>query len=224
MSKGGSTHMQNLDCYGADWLADYERTTGFDAQLKLAEHRVFDQLVSRWLSVVGAESSALRHLDIGTCGGRYVEWSLDHGIGAVVGIDKCDAAVRHCRKRFGSRAVFHRADILQDDIAHGRAPFNLVTAMFGTINHFSTSELDLFFERVLRLIGPRSAVVLSGWRDRSCRFSLYTPREPAFLKERILSLDDIQQSAETRGLRVADWQTSLGHLVTVLTYPDARQN
>ncbi|WJY43273.1 class I SAM-dependent methyltransferase (plasmid) [Streptomyces sp. P9-2B-2] len=161
--------------YDDDWLERYDRAAGLDAAILQAELEAVETWFERQVGDV--VDCAARHLDLGTCTGRYLRWGTSRGFAAAHGIDKSTAAVARCEALHGHGPVHvHRADFLDTmaftSLLNRHGPFDLVTMMMGTINHLTVEQQYQVFRDLLPALAGH--LVISSWRPGACVLSLYS--------------------------------------------------
>lgn len=190
--------------YDEAWLDRYERLRGTDALIADAEMAVVEDW---YLARFGAcAADRLRHLDLGTCTGRYLRWSRARGVGLCCGVDASADATRFCEPlREPGRVVIERADFLQPEalprLGERHGPFHLVTVMMGTINHVSALDQTRLLQAIGRIMAPSGRLLVSSWRPGSQVLSLYRESDRRRLTGTPLRPDLRTGLAETLGLR-----------------------
>jgi SAM-dependent methyltransferase len=132
--------------YEPNWLLKYDwDANDGDRRLKQEE---MDFVISV-LGASGRQREVNRHLDLGTCTGRYMS-TLQKFLGATgasVGVDLDMDCIEHCKRKHG--------DMLRDDrrfrIQHGdlrrsdslpKESFDVVTCMMGTLCHLRREQVN----------------------------------------------------------------------------------
>ncbi len=209
------TALGTAPVYDLSWIERYQAIEGGDARLAAAEMSAFRQLFDAEFGGVGRRS--IRHLDAGTCTGRYLRWGMGEGFGLVCGIDRSPSAAAFCARTVGPGCVHvYCADVLDEaDLAAtaGRhAPFRLVTMMLGTINHIDRGRQAGLLRSFAGLMDPGGRLVLSSWRPGRISLSLYAEPERRFLEASALDerrLADLADASAFHLIRTVStpWQT-----------------
>jgi SAM-dependent methyltransferase len=206
--------------YHSSWLVGYEQLNRADTAIVSAEMAAFRELVAPFAARTGRER--LNYLDLGTCTGRYLRWAAGQGFATVCGMDSSPAAVAYCgRSALAGDVHLYEADFLQPGsltrIATEHGPFDLITAMLGTIDHAPrAAQLELLASSC-DVLTPTGAVVLSCWRPGRCRLSLYSDIERRYLET--MSFTGVVHDSEAipAGLRLAGSVTTQWHLLALFT-------
>jgi 2-polyprenyl-3-methyl-5-hydroxy-6-metoxy-1,4-benzoquinol methylase len=207
--------------YHSSWLADYERLNSADTTIIAAEMAAFRKLVASYTA--RARHERMNYLDLGTCTGRYLRWAAGQGFATVCGVDNSPAAVAHCQSALPGNVHLYEADFVEPDtllgIATEHGPFQLITAMLGTIDHAPRVDQLALLSSLREVLAPIGAVVLSGWRPGRCDLSLYSDAERRYLET--MSFTGVLHDSEAiPGLRLADTVTTQWHQLALFT-PDS---
>lgn len=140
--------------YEPNWLLKYDADEDpGDARLKEEELK----FVIQTLSAGNGYKENARHLDLGTCTGRYMEKLRERlGVEVSVGVDLDDDCLNHCKRIHRELLEDERrfriidADIRNSESLPGEK-FDLVTCMMGTLCH-------------LRRISERTGVFEDPWQ------------------------------------------------------------
>jgi SAM-dependent methyltransferase len=201
-----------LDVYDAGWLQCYESAVGQDAQIKLEEMNTFEDLLYR---CTVSQPTFNSFLDIGTCTGRYLRWAAQNGFETIVGIDSSVDAIQYCSKALTFTPELHCLDItsvseqkLQSFL--GRQ-FDLITIMFGTINHFDDIEQLEIIRRMCRILSENGRLIISSWMQGKCGFSLYENSTARLLSTHQISINKISQMASLTDLELIDSSETSSH-------------
>jgi hypothetical protein len=124
--------------YEPNWLLKYDDDADQgDARLKQEELT----FVIESLAGGGNGSSIERHLDLGTCTGRYLAALREHlEIGVSIGVDLDSDCIEHCKRKHRDALKNERrfrimdADIRDSESLPGEN-FDLITCMMGTLCH-----------------------------------------------------------------------------------------
>jgi SAM-dependent methyltransferase len=225
MAPDAETALAAAPVYDLSWIERYQAVEGGDARLVAAEMSAFRQLFDAEFSGVARRS--IRHLDAGTCAGRYLRWGVGEGFGLVCGIDRSPSAAAFCARTVGhDRVHVYRADVLDEsDLAAtaGRhAPFRLVTMMLGTINHIDRGRHADLLRSFAGLMDPGGRLVLSSWRPGRCSLSLYGEPERRFLETSALDERRLAEIAGVSGLNLIRTVSTPWQLLAVLSPPAGR--
>jgi hypothetical protein len=206
--------------YEPNWLLRYDNDADDgDAQLKREE---LNWVLNALKRKVGGGGS-IRHLDLGTCTGRYIR-ELRTGLDVTlsVGIDLDRDCLEHCmrlRSMLGNPddLLIHNADIREaDTLPNGR--FDVVTCMMGTLCHLRRGPKDgdgKFVDSwqsgldnlAAHLVGDGDAFVALWNRDdsddgsRRALLSIYPERTNEILLRLSPPLDEFHERLEQAGLR-----------------------
>jgi SAM-dependent methyltransferase len=209
--------------YHSSWLVGYEQLNSADTTITAAEMAAFRQLVAPYTARTRHER--MNYLDLGTCTGRYLRWATGQGFATVCGVDSSPAAVAHCyQSALPGNVHLYEADFVQPDtlvrIATEHGPFQLITAMLGTIDHAPRVAQVALLSSLRDVLAPTGGVVLSSWRPGRCDLSLYSDTERRYLETMSFTGVLYDSEAIPRGLRLADSVTTQWHLLALFT-PDA---
>jgi SAM-dependent methyltransferase len=204
--------------YGSDWLDRYDGVTGKDAAILAAEMAAVDAWFDR--EVGHRIGRRARHLDLGTCTGRYLRWALARGFASVHGVDRSADAVARCSARLTGRpARLHRADFLDvralEAVAEQYGPFDLVTMMLGTVNHLTIGHQCQVVRSAAPALRPTGHLVISSWRPGSCTLSLYSSAEQQCLGNAGLARDLDADRVGALGLELASCRFTPWHEIRV---------
>jgi SAM-dependent methyltransferase len=193
--------------YDLAWLHRYEQLSETDACILDAEIKCVD----RWFDEVEGRTwsgrSTFRHLDLGTCTGRYLRWSQARKFAVSCGIDASIDAVRLCRRlaRPG-RVIVEQANFLAPNvlptIGREHGPFDLITLMMGTINHVASRDQTALLLDLAHTLTPAGRILVSAWRPTVRTFSLYSANEWAFLAARPLASSLLSGNVLQLGLQL----------------------
>jgi SAM-dependent methyltransferase len=170
--------------YDRAWLERYDRLEPADAEITRTEMEAFWLLASAATATL--DSREVSYLDLGTCTGRYLRWGCDQDFRTICGIDNSPASIRHCASlRRPGRVFLYRADFLNvlvmRELAARHGPFQLITAMLGTVDHVSRHRRASFLDLLSEILSPVGTLVLSSWQVGRCDLSLYSERERSYL-------------------------------------------
>jgi SAM-dependent methyltransferase len=187
--------------YDSGWLHRYESAAGEDAQLKLEEMNTFEALLYPYAV---SQPTFNSFLDIGTCTGRYLRWAAQNGFEKIVGIDSSVDAIQYCSKALTFTPELYCLDItsvseqkLQSLL--GRQ-FDLITIMFGTINHFDDIEQLEIIRHMCSILSDNGRLIISSWMRGKCGFSLYENSTARLLSTRQISVNKMSRIACLVGL------------------------
>jgi SAM-dependent methyltransferase len=202
--------------YPLVWLARYDHgLPPEDELLKAVELAIVKtelQRSARWGKIH-------RHLDVGTCTGRYPV-SLRDAVepdGEIVGIDSDMDCIHYarwniqCAVQNDPRLHIERVDFCAE---HSKlaGPFDLITCMLGTVIHFrrlgAVPPYDDPFQRALEKFGELlrkdGMLFLSLWTEAACRdlkmLSIYSKDEKRRLAEWTPSAAELQERLTAAGL------------------------
>jgi 2-polyprenyl-3-methyl-5-hydroxy-6-metoxy-1,4-benzoquinol methylase len=206
--------------YHSGWLAGYEQLNAADTAIIAAEMAAFRRLVAPYAA--RARHERMNYLDLGTCTGRYLRWAAGQGFATVCGVDNSPAAVTYCyQSALPGNVHLYEADFVQPDtlvgIATEHGPFQLITAMLGTIDHAPRAAQLALLCSLREVLAPTGAVVLSGWRPGRCDLSLYSDTERRYLDAMSFTRVLYDSEAIPPGLRLADSVTTQWHLLALFT-------
>ncbi len=207
--------------YHNSWLAGYEQLNSADTAITAAEMAAFCQLIASFAARTGYKR--LNYLDLGTCTGRYLRWAAGQGFATVCGVDNSPAAVAYCcQSALPGNVHLYEADFLEPGalvgIARERGPFELITAMLGTIDHAPRAAQLALLSSLREVLAPTGAVVLSGWRPGQCNLSLYSDTERRYLEAMCFADVLYDSEAIPTGLRLADSVTTQWHVLALFTW------
>jgi SAM-dependent methyltransferase len=202
--------------YRLVWLARYDHgLPAKDELLKAVELSTVKtelQRLARWGKV-------RRHLDVGTCTGRYPV-SLRDAVdpnGEIMGIDNDMDCINYARwnvqfeVRNDPRLHIERADFC-DEEGKIAGPFDLITCMLGTAIHFRRDRevppYDDPFQRALERFGALleddGLLFLSVWTEEACRdldlLSIYTEEDKQRLAEWTPTAAELRSRLTAAGL------------------------
>lgn len=202
--------------YRSSWLARYDHgLPPADELLKAVELSTVKtelQRLARWGKI-------RRHLDVGTCTGRYPV-SLRDAVdpaGEIVGIDNDMDCINYARWNLqhgaqnDPRLRFERVDFCAEP-GKIEGTFDLITCMLGTVIHFRRSgaapPYDDPFQRALEkfgaLLNDGGVLFLSVWSEAACRdlnlLSIYTEDDKRRLAEWTPSAAELQSRLTAAGL------------------------
>lgn len=175
--------------YDDDWLERYDRSAGADAAILKAEMEALEALFEGFEGIAGLTGlegrgdepggRGARHLDLGTCTGRYLRWGVARGFASAHGIDKSAASVNRCRAMAETGPIHvHHADFLDAEamppLLDRHGPFHLVTMMMGTINHLAAEDQYTVVRNLVPALPVSGRLVISSWRPGACALSLYS--------------------------------------------------
>ncbi len=202
--------------YRLAWLARYDHGLPREDELlkavELSTVKTELQRLARWGKV-------RRHLDVGTCTGRYPV-SLRDAVdpnGEIVGIDNDMDCINYARwnvqieVRDDPRLHIERVDFCAEP-CKVEGPFDLITCMLGTVIHFRRKRdvppYDDPFQRALEKFGELlkddGLLFLSVWTEAACRslnmLSIYTEDDKRLLAEWTPSAAELQSRLTAAGL------------------------
>jgi SAM-dependent methyltransferase len=203
--------------YQLTWLARYDHGLPQEDQvLKLVELSTVKAEIQR----LGKWGTVRRHLDIGTCTGRY-PLSLRHAVapqGEILGIDNDMDCVRYARRNTeleagdDARLRIERVDFCTD--GHKvTGPFDLITCMLGTLIHFGREAdgppwddtLQRALEKLAGLLDEDGVLFLSVWSQQACReldlLHIYTEEDKEHLARATPPAAELQDRLTRAGLR-----------------------
>jgi SAM-dependent methyltransferase len=206
--------------YDGWWIERYQAVKGPDARITATEMTAFTELFETEFCDVSP--TAIRHLDVGTCAGRYLHWGLRQGFELICGIDRAPASAEFCARTIkDARVHVYCADVLSavdlNETVHPHAPFQLVTMMLGTINHFDVSQQADVLRSFRRLLRADGKVVISAWRPDCCALSLYAEPERRFLEASPVDERHLARLTEASGLRTVRTASTPWHTLTLLS-------
>lgn len=203
--------------YRLAWLARYDHGLPREDELlkavELSTVKTELQRLARWGRIH-------RHLDVGTCTGRYPV-SLRDAVdpdGEIVGIDNDMDCINYARwnvqieVRNDPRLHIERVDFCAEP-CKVEGPFDLITCMLGTVIHFrrrrDAPPYDDPFQRALEKFGELlkddGLLFLSVWTEAACRslnlLSIYTEDDKRRLAEWTPSAAELQSRLTAAGLR-----------------------
>lgn len=202
--------------YRTAWLARYDHGLPHEDELLKA---IELSMVKTELRRLARWGKIRRHLDVGTCTGRY-PLSLRNAVdpnGEIVGIDNDIDCINYARWNIQSevqkdpRLRFERVDFCAED-GKIEGPFDLITCMLGTVIHFRRSHgappYDDPFQRALEKFGELlkedGLLFLSVWTEAACRdlnmLSIYTEDDKKRLAEWTPSAAELQSRLTAAGL------------------------
>jgi 2-polyprenyl-3-methyl-5-hydroxy-6-metoxy-1,4-benzoquinol methylase len=204
--------------YNAGWLHRYESAVGQDARLKLEEMNAFEDLLYRHT----ASRPTLKSLvDIGTCTGRYLRWAAQNGFETIVGVDSSADAILYCSQVLTFELELHCLDILSISEHKLRSlfgrQFDLITIMFGTINHFDDTEQFEILRRMRYMLNDKGFLVISLWIQGKCDFSLYEKLAAQLLSIRDIPVNKMRDITRFAGLELIDWSETNSHRLFLMT-------
>jgi len=202
--------------YQLAWLARYDHGLPPEDELlkavELSTVKTDLQRLARWGKI-------RRHLDVGTCTGRYPV-SLRDAVdpnGEIVGIDNDMDCINYARwnvqaeMKNDPRLHIERVDFCAEhDKIEG--PFDLITCMLGTVIHFrrrsDAPPYDDPFQQALEKFGELlkddGLLFLSVWTEAACRhlnmLSIYTDDDKKRLAEWTPSAVELQSRLTAAGL------------------------
>jgi SAM-dependent methyltransferase len=202
--------------YRLAWLARYDHGLPHEDELlkaiELSMVKTDLQRLARWGKI-------RRHLDVGTCTGRYPV-SLRNAVdpnGEIVGIDNDMDCINYARWNIefvvqnDPRLRFERVDFCAEE-GKIAGPFDLITCMLGTVIHFrrgrAVPPYDDPFQRALEklcgLLHDDGLLFLSVWTEAACRelnmLSIYTEDDKRRLAEWTPSAAELQSRLTAAGL------------------------
>lgn len=198
--------------YNSEWLHRYESAVEQDAQLKLEEMNTFEDLLDRYIV---SQPTFNSYLDIGTCTGRYLRWAAQNGFETIVGIDSSPDAIQYCSKALTFTPELHCLDITSVSeqklqLILGKQ-FDLITIMFGTINHFDDIEQLEIIRRMSCILTENGRLIISSWIEGKCGFSMYEKATAELLSNRQISVDKMSRMAGLAGLKLIGWSDTSSH-------------
>lgn len=198
--------------YNSSWLHRYESAIGQDARLKSEEMNTFEGLLYRYTV---SQPTLKSFLDIGTCTGRYLRWAAQNGFETIVGIDSSTDAILYCSQALTFTPELHCLDIISVSEQKLRLlfsrRFDLITIMFGTINHFDDTEQFKIIQRMCCILSNNGLLVISSWMQDKCGFSLYENSAARLLSARQISVNKMSYMARLAGLELIDWSETGSH-------------
>ena len=202
--------------YRLAWLARYDHGLPPEDELlkavELSTVKTDLQRLARWGKI-------RRHLDVGTCTGRYPV-SLRDAVdphGEIVGIDNDMDCINYarwnvqCQVQNDPRLHIERADFCAEP-CKVEGPFDLITCMLGTVIHFrrrrDVPPYDDPFQRALEKFGELlkddGLLFLSVWTEAACRelnmLSIYTADDKKRLAEWTPSAAELRSRLTAAGL------------------------
>lgn len=198
--------------YNSSWLYRYESASGRDAQLKLEEMRAFETLLRRHTELRIISSS---FLDIGTCTGRYLRWAHQKEFEKIVGIDRSVDSILYCSKTLSFSPELHCLNVISEPeqrlLVLLGGQFDLITVMFGTINHFNSIEQLKVIQRMSRILKNDGLLIISSWIQDRCSFSLYEDLTSQALSIQQVSIDRMEYMAHLADLELTAWTETGSH-------------
>ncbi len=210
--------------YTTQWLNRYESLTASDMAIVDSEMAAVHRWFERRYPVPGR--SLVRHLDVGTCTGRYLRWGIRQGFSLVCGVDSSPDAVAFCSQLFGPGRVplylgdFMRESTLPELVArHGRFP--LITMMMGTINHVRRNRHRAVIGSLAEALTPTGRLLISSWQPGRCGLSLYDEEERRFLESTQIDVEEFGRPTEMSDPVLIERIRTDWHVILVFARADA---
>lgn len=206
--------------YQSTWLARYDHgLPAEDQTLKVAELSTVKMELQR----LGKWGRVRRHLDVGTCTGRY-PLSLRDAVdpaGEILGIDNDIDCVNYSRRnierevRDDARFRIERVDFCAEDNSLDK-PFDLITCMLGTLVHFGREcqtppygdPLQRSLEKFVALLDEDGVLFFSVWSEASCQalsmLSIYTEEDKRHLARACPTAAELRGRLAAAGLQFED--------------------